>query len=166
MPRTRLFLKLASLFALAALAFAVAAVADHGRRHEGEGAKLLRSTLAPSMPTDPAFHGVTPGGVPWRLNRGAVRIERSGEFDLRVDGLVIPSLGNAGPVKTISASLYCGADANATAAATTQQVPLSSDGDARIHARVTLPAACLAPIVLVHPNGVAARYIAVTGWRS
>jgi hypothetical protein len=69
-------------------------------------------------------------------------------------------------VKTISASLFCGADANTTPAATTGQVPLSTDGDARIRQQVTLPATCLAPIVLVHPNGAMTRYISVTGWRS
>jgi hypothetical protein len=48
---------------------------------------------------------------------------------------------------------------------TTGQVPISADGDARIRQHVTLPATCLAPIVLVHPNGGTTRYISVTGWR-
>ena len=69
-------------------------------------------------------------------------------------------------MKTISASLFCGADTDIAAAATTDQVPLSADGDARIRDRVTLPATCLAPIVLVHPNGGLGRYIAVSGWKS
>jgi hypothetical protein len=69
-------------------------------------------------------------------------------------------------VKTIDASLYCGADANATAANTTQQVPLSSKGDARIHdSSFTVPATCLAPEILVHPNGIATTYITLDGWR-
>jgi hypothetical protein len=155
----------AVLVAVASLVFAVAALADHGHgRRNGE--KFLRSSLAPSVPNDPAFHGRTPGGVPWVLRRGEVSIQRSGRFELRVRGLVIPPTGNAGPVTTISASLFCGADANAAPAFTTHAVPLSSDGNARIREKVTLPAQCLAPIVLVHPNGGAARYIAVTGWKS
>jgi hypothetical protein len=74
-------------------------------------------------------------------------------------------MGTARPVTTVSASLFCGADTSATPAVTTGQVPISPEGDAKIHQRVTLPATCLAPIVLVHPNGATARYISLTGWR-
>jgi hypothetical protein len=52
-----------------------------------------------------------------------------------------------------------------TAAATTTQVPLSRKGNARIDQRVTLPSTCVAPIVLVHPNGIDGTYIAASGWR-
>ena len=90
------------------------------------------------MPGEAAFHGVNPGGVPWVLDRGEVRLNGDDELELQVEGLVIPKPagdGTAGGVKTISASLYCGADANTTAADTTRQVPLSRDGDARIRDR-------------------------------
>jgi len=130
----------------------------------GEGSTLLRSTLAPSVPGDPPFHGVTPGGAPWILDRGDVSIRDNGKLALEVEGLVIPALGTPDGVKTISASLYCGAEANTAPAATTKQVPLSRSGDAKIRQTLTLPATCFAPIVLVHPNGILARYIAVTGW--
>jgi hypothetical protein len=77
-----------------------------------------------------------------------------------------PGNGTPGPVKTISASLYCGADSNTAAADTTPQVPISSRGNARIGDRsFTVPDTCLAPVILVHPNGDAAHYIAVEGWR-
>jgi hypothetical protein len=66
---------------------------------------------------------------------------------------------------SVSASLFCGADSERTPAFTTAAVPISEHGDARIRQNVTLPATCLAPIVLVHPNGGTARYIAVSGWR-
>jgi hypothetical protein len=42
--------------------------------------------------------------------------------------------------------------------------PLSSAGDATIDAKVRLPRSCLAPIVLVHPNGQAGAYVAASGW--
>jgi hypothetical protein len=157
----------AALTAVAALVFAAIASGDHGRgRHEGHGAKLFASSLAPSVPTDPRFHNVAAGGAPWRLDRGSVRIDRRGDVALRLDGLVLTTTGDAGPVSTISASLFCGADTETAPAATTKQVPLSKDGDARIRDRVALPANCLAPTVLVHPNGGTARYIAVSGWKS
>ncbi|TMD42286.1 MAG: hypothetical protein E6I88_05330 [Chloroflexi bacterium] len=126
----------------------------------------LHSTLAPSHPTDPPFHSVTAGGVPWVLNHGRVSITPEGEFNVELDGLVIPGLGTPGPVTTVSASLYCGGDANVSPAATTRPANLSSRGDAEISDHVTLPETCLAPIVLIHPNNGLARYIAVTGWRA
>jgi hypothetical protein len=138
----------------------------HGKR---TGAPLIDESLAPSQPTDPAFHSVTPGSLPWVLKRGDVRLKRDGKLDLQVKGLVIPPpMGNGtpGPVTTISASLYCGADTNPMPADTTQQVPISSKGDARIHdASFTVPTTCLAPVILVHPNGLATTYIALDGWR-
>jgi hypothetical protein len=128
---------------------------------------LIHESLAPSIPAppDPTFHGVNPGGAPWVLKRGDVRIKRDGTFRVRLQGLVIPALGTPGPVEMVSASLYCGADDTA-AVATTGRVPISRSGDASINARVeTLPDTCLAPIVLVHPNGLDGAYISVTGFR-
>src|SRR5436305_15054829 len=49
----------------------------------GKGRTLLRSTLAPSLPGDPTFHGVNPGGAPWVLQRGEVRLKRNGQFPPR-----------------------------------------------------------------------------------
>ena len=141
---------------------------DNGGHGKGHGGPLIRETLAPSVPTDPAFHGVNPGGAPWVLKEG--RVQLSGDrLDLRVRGLVIPIApfnGTPGPVTTISASLYCGADSNTTAAATTGQVPINRDGDARIRDdSFAVPSTCLAPVILVNPNGIAAAYIAVDGWK-
>ena len=171
-PRTRLFAVIALLAGIAALTLAAIASGDHGPgRDEDHGAKLFRSVLAPSQPpgTDPTIHGVTPGGVAWSLHRGKVTISRKGKFDLRLDGLVITATSTARPVTTVSASLFCGADANLTPAFSTATVPISEKGDARIRQHVTLPATCLAPIVLVHPGafqpGGTNRYISVTGWR-
>jgi hypothetical protein len=166
----------ASAAAIAALLMALAAGAfgatgnsqrhdptHHGKRH---GIPVLKAALAPSQPTDPALHGVAAGGAPWVLKFGEVRLKSNGHLDLRVKGLVIPSLGNTGPVTTIAASLYCGADSDTTAVATTQQVRISHSGNARIHdTSFTVPSTCLAPVILVHPNGLQNLYIALNGWR-
>jgi hypothetical protein len=137
----------------------------HGKRHHG----LIEASLAGSLPTDPTFHGVSPGGAPWVLKRGDVTLKRDGKLTLEVKGLVIPSPpgdGTPGGVATISASLYCGADADTAAADTTDQVPISRKGDARIRDEsFDVPSTCLAPVVLVHPNGITTRYIAADGWR-
>jgi len=89
--KLRWFLVLAGV---AALTFAAIASGDHGH---GKGGKLFRSSLAPSQLTDPAFHAVTPGGAPWSLDRGSVKIGRNGHFDLRLKGLVITTTAPHGP---------------------------------------------------------------------
>jgi hypothetical protein len=138
---------------------------EHGKGH---GVQLVRESLAPSVPTDPAFHGVIPGNAPWVLKDGRVRLSTH-SLDLRVRGLVIPvapANGTPGPVTTISASLYCGADSETTAAETTGQVPISRDGDARIKDdSFDVPSTCLSPVILVNPNGINTLYITVDGWR-
>jgi hypothetical protein len=142
----------------------------HGKGHDHRhGGELLSATLAPSVPEDPTFHGVAPGGAPWVLKEGSVSLSTH-RLDLRVKGLVIPVApgnGTPGPVTTISASLFCGADmTETTAAATTGQVPISRRGDARIRDNsFDVPATCLAPVILVNPNGLANLYIAVDGWK-
>jgi len=74
--------------------------------------------------------------------------------------------GTPGPVTTISASLYCGADMNTMAAATTGQAPINRNGDARIRDdSFAVPSTCLAPAILVNPNGIASLYIALDGFR-
>jgi hypothetical protein len=154
--------------AISALVFALAASADHGRRgdddHGGPG-KLFVTRLVGSVLADPAIHGVTRGGVPWDLKRGGATLGRSGRFKLRVRGLVVAGTDNPDGVTSITASLFCAPDSSA-AAFTVGPVPLSSDGDARIRQHVTVPARCLAPVVLVHPNGNGARYIAASGFRA
>ncbi|HEY7268151.1 MAG TPA: hypothetical protein VH501_10680 [Solirubrobacterales bacterium] len=152
-------------------ALAVGALSAIGSEHghgKGHGGQALRESLAPSVPDDPALHGVIPGNAPWVLKEGSVRLDRH-SLDLRVRGLVIPVApgnGTPGPVNTISASLYCGADSDTMAVQTSGQVPISRDGDARIRDRsFDLPASCLSPVILVHPNGNTTAYITVDGWR-
>jgi hypothetical protein len=160
-----------ALVAAMSMALATGAFGDHGGGHQRghHGSAFVDETLAPSVPTDPTFHGVAPGGAPWVLKRGDVELKRGGRLELEVRGLVIPNPpgnGTPGPVTTISASLYCGADSSATAADTTPQVPINSRGNARIRDRsFTVPDTCLAPVILVHPNGDATHYIAVEGRR-
>ena len=150
------------------MALAVGASGSGGSGSGDNGSPQLESSLAASMPGDPSFHGVAPGGLPWVLDGGEVRIDDNG-LDLRVEGLVIPKPAGddtPGGVMTISASLYCGADSETAAADTTRQVRISRAGDARIRDRgFDVPSTCLAPVVLVHPNGSAEAYIAVDGGR-
>lgn len=157
--RTAVGLLSATALGWSAITGALSAFGDNGNHN---GNTLFRSTLAPAVLSDPTIHGVVRGGVPWQLDRGQVRLRHDGRLSVGIRGLLVLGTGTTGPVHSVSASLFCGADT--TPAATTSAVPLSSGGDARIDARITLPAKCLAPTVLVHPNGNAAAYIAASGF--
>ena len=157
---------------VAAAVFATAAAADHGGRGDhgrdhghGHGKTVLRQHLVGSILSDQNIHGVVRGGLPWQ-GGGDAKLSRKGRFAARLRGLIIPSLGNAGPVTTITISLYCSPDSDPAAAFTTQPVPLSQQGNARVRQHVTVPSRCLAPVLLVHPNGGAGAYIAATGFTS
>jgi hypothetical protein len=149
---------------VAAAVFVTAAAADHGGRGRGHHEPLLQQRLIGSILSDPPIHGVTRGGVPWE-GKGTATLERRGRFEVRIRGLVIAGTNNAGPVTTVTVSLYCAPDSSA-AVFTTTPAPLSSRGDARIRQHVTVPSRCLAPVVLVHPNGGAGAYIMATGFAS
>jgi hypothetical protein len=135
--------------------------------------RVLRSTLIGSKPAtgDPAgpqLFGVNPGGVPWVVASSDVDARRDGRIEVKFEGLLITGTGTAndgtvGPVRTVSASLYC----NGKSVGETATVPLSADGDAEIRDTIAAapgdPLGCAAPTVFVHPNGGEATYIAVTG---
>jgi hypothetical protein len=150
--------------ASSALVFSLQAGASGGHR-KGHG-KLFRSGLVGNLLTDPPIHAVTRAGAEWVLDKSSVTLNRKGKFNLRVKGLVLTSTGTTGTVTTITASFFCAPDSDAVAKFVAGPVPLEPDGDARIHQTVTVPSRCLAPVVLVHPNGGATRYIAVSGFKS
>jgi hypothetical protein len=150
--------------ASSALVFSLQAGASRGH-HEGHG-KVFRSGLVGNLLTDPPIHGVTRAGAEWVIDKSKVTLSRNGKFDLRVKGLVLTSTGTTGTVTTITASFFCAPDSNTVAAFVAGPVPLEPDGDARIHQNVTVPARCLSPVVLVHPNGGGTRYIAVSGFKN
>jgi hypothetical protein len=154
-----------ALAAVAALVFAFSAFGSSKDDGSTTGEALVRTTLAPSVPTDPAFHGIPAAGAPWIIRDGHVRLQPDGELEVRIRGLVLTSTGTAGPVTTISVSLLCGADSQVGPSATTGAFPLSPAGNAHIETTLPPPATCLAPIFVVHPNGGVTRYIAVSGWK-
>lgn len=149
---------------------AVTALAHQGVRERGggqgedRGHQALFTSLAPSVPTDPPLLGAAAGGVPWVLDSGEAKLRDDGRLTVRIRGLLIPSgpfAGTTGPVKTVTASLYCGD--SSTPVGTSDSVPLANDGDARISTTVALPAKCQIPALLIHPNGLLGTYIATSG---
>lgn len=167
--RTAVAVLTVSLLAGSAIT-AMSALADHGggrdrvRVQPGDGT-VLSTSLSPSVPTDPALLGATAGGVPWVLRSGEARLRADGRLTVRIRGLLIPSgqfAGTTGPVMTVSASLYCAG--NSTPVGTSDNVPLASDGDARIDTTLALPAKCQIPALLIHPNGALGVYITSSGF--
>jgi hypothetical protein len=111
--------------------------------------------------------GVASGGAPWVVRRGAAVLTDDGRLNVDVRGLVLPSDNNtAGPVTQVAASVVCG-DA---VAASSGAVTLTTNGDAEIRAKLTLPSPCLGAIVLVRVAGLngtvlaaPSAFIAATG---
>jgi hypothetical protein len=178
--RNRSVLVALAVLAAAALVAAVASADDGGRKGDddqgktGRGddaAKIFSAALVGSQLADRPIHGVARGGAPWVITRGRVQLAVDGRIKIALRGLVIPiahgtfPANTALPVTTVSASLFCAPDSTGPAA-TTKSVPISPDGNARITDKLTLPATCLAPTVLVHPNGGVGAYIALPGWRA
>jgi hypothetical protein len=160
-------LAIAALGAVALLmVFAVGALADNGHGNNGDrGHAVFESSIAPSVPADPMIHGVAAAGAAWVISEGEAKVTQDGRFKVEVEGLVLTATG-MNPVPTISASLYCGADTNTTATVTTPTVPFSMPaGDAEMEADFTLPAKCLAPVVLLHPRGGLGAYIGASGFQ-
>lgn len=131
---------------------------------EGGSRMVLSTSLVPSVPTDPGLLDTAAGGVPWVLGSGEAKLRSDGRLTVHVRGLLIPTgqfAGSPGPVKTITASVYCAA--NSTPVGTSGSVPLSSAGDARITTTITLRTKCQIPALLIHPNGTLGAYIATSG---
>ena len=138
---------------------------EHGNFGEHHGNTLFDTTLAPTVPGDPTLHGNAAGAAPWVLKFGRARLRQDGRLDVKIRGLVIPpptGNGTPGPVTTVRAALFCGNDT--TPAGTTPSVPLSTAGNARIRSQLSLPAKCLAPALLIQPNGSSTVYITANGF--
>src|SRR5437899_9616394 len=95
--RTLLTVIVASVAALS-MALAVVAFGSDGKDHPGKpnhpskpnhpgkgkhhGRPVIKESLGPSQPSDPTFHGVSPGTAPWVLQRGEVRLKGDGKLNL------------------------------------------------------------------------------------
>jgi hypothetical protein len=152
--RTAAFLA-GAVIGLSALAATSSASADSGGVPRSD---ILRAPLQGSQLTDPPLFGLVRGGAPWVISEGTARLRADGDLTVEVEGLIIPTRGD-NPLATLSATVVC----NGRDLLTTAPVPFSTAGDAQVHARVALPARCLAPAVLINPLSNAGVYIAATG---
>ena len=125
--------------------------------------KLLRNADLVGIETPgQVVRGITGGGLPWVVDHGSkAKVSADGRLKVDVKALVFapgtPLAGTPGPITSVVGSVVCADGAVASADA----VPLSSEGDARIDAWVTLPAGCEDPIVLVRTT--TGRWLAEAG---
>lgn len=155
--RGQLYRLAAVSIALVAPAAVVAALAPAASAAMPSSRVVLAAPLQPSVPADPPIFGVNPGKVPWVLHAGHVVLGQDGRLELNVAGFIDPVTGT-NPVPRLSASVYCAG----TLAGTTPTAAFPADGNARIHAMVSLPASCPDPVVLVNPGANTKAYIAST----
>jgi hypothetical protein len=140
---------------------------NHHGRHGNDNARFDQMLVGLPANQMIAIDGVPAAGAPWTVDRGSkASLKSHSRLDVRVRGLLLTGTGTAadgttGPVKQVVASLAC---ANGDTA-TTDAVPLSANGNARIRDHIKVPADCLAPVVLVRISGLAAAdpWIAATG---
>ena len=110
----------------------------------------LKSKLI-ACPTGIAIGDVPSCGKVWKLLSGTAEVKKDGTLVAEVKGLVLNdtstgiSNGTADGVDGVAAAVVCGGKV----AAQTDVVPLSKDGNAKVSQKVSLPADCAAPIIVL-----------------
>lgn len=115
--------------------------------------------------------GVNSCGKIWKLKSGEVDLDRDGDIEVEVRGLVLNDAstgefnGTADGVTQVVVSLVCGGS-KAAVVAESDRFPLSKDGNASIETKLRMPAQCIAPIVLVREiwDGKVGGWLAATGF--
>ncbi|MGH2701664.1 MAG: hypothetical protein ACRDJ2_07795 [Actinomycetota bacterium] len=117
------------------------------------------------------IRGVNGGGLPWEIDEGVGELRENGRLRVEVEGLVLArrapvpeDLRGTNPVPEFMAIVSCLTSSGGIAQTvniSTNPVPATPRGDARIRASVSLPTPCFAPIVFVTSPGGA--WFAVTG---
>jgi hypothetical protein len=145
----------------------------HGQRHHRDVLEFdtMAGVDGAFVGTANPIRGVPGGGLPWQIDRGRGELRADGSLRVRVEGLVLldaapvpPDLQGTNPVPMFKAVVSCltsmGGNA-VTKNVSTDTFPASTDGDARIRAKLMLPSPCFAPIVFVtSPTGA---WFSVTG---
>ena len=126
-------------------------------------------TACPSNKT--AIGDVGSCGKIWKLKSGEAHLSKDGKLKVEVKGLVLndESVGkfNGTPdgVDAVAAAVICHGPSGAAVAAQTEAVPLSKDGNANVDAKVSLPAGCIGPVIVLRERyeGKIGGWLAATG---
>ncbi|HEY6875704.1 MAG TPA: hypothetical protein VI384_05030 [Candidatus Dormibacteraeota bacterium] len=94
--------------------------------------------------------GLTGGGLPWMISSGIGSVDRRGNVDVTVHGLVLAAGANAGknPIGSFAATVSC-LTPHGIVNVTTGLFPATVSGDSSIHDTVALPHPCKSPQVFV-----------------
>lgn len=163
-------------FAVALMGLAVVVGLVSPATSTGSGADILEFDVMagvsePFTGTANPIRNVNGGGLPWELDKGEGRLRKNGELRVEVEGLVLArrapvpeSQQGTNPAPEFIGIVSCLTSSGGTAQTvnvSTNPVPATPDGDARIRERVALPKPCFAPIVFVASSG--GSWFAVTG---
>jgi hypothetical protein len=99
--------------------------------------------------------GIKGGGLPWVIKSGRGEVDRQGEVEVRVRGLIItvPPVNGVNPVPFFRATVSCLTN-EGVVNVSTGLVAASSAGNSTIEAKVTLPHPCRSPeVFVVSPGG-------------
>jgi len=115
--------------------------------------------------------GVLNCGRIWKIADGSVNLSADGALRVNIKGLVLDDtdtgLSNGTPngVTGVVAALVCGPNGGSVVAQTAG-VPINIRGEARIRVHITMPAQCVAPIVLIREIylGEVGGWLAATGF--
>jgi len=155
------------LAAVAAVALGMSVAASHAR---ADGAMMKSSLIA--CPSDKTvIGGVHACGKIWALHEGEAELGQDGRVHVELHGLVLndPTTekynGSPDGVDAVAVAVVCGGTSGSVAAQA-EPVLLSHKGDATIDAKLTLPAHCFAPAILVRERyeGKIGGWLAATGF--
>jgi hypothetical protein len=115
--------------------------------------EVLKAKLKPCVKDGTTFGEVGSCGKVWKLGSGEAKLEADGKIKVEVKGLVLNDTstgefnGTPDGVTDVVATLIC----NGTeVAGMADRVPLSNPkGDAKIETKLSMPANCAKPIVLL-----------------
>lgn len=96
--------------------------------------------------------GITGGGKAWVITSGRGEVDRLGNVEVKVSGLVIPALGGINPVTSFKATVSC-LTPHGVVNVSTGLFAASATGDSTIEGSVALPHPCKAPEVFVGNAG-------------
>lgn len=107
-------------------------------------------------------------GKVWKIGSGDATLHSDGRLMIQVKGLVLNDAstgefnGTADGVTHVVGTVLC----NGKVAAQTEWSPLSKDGKATVNAKLSLPAACIAPTLVVREvwEGKVGGWLAAAGY--
>lgn len=146
-----------------------AAFADDDDNRNGNN-NLISANMTPCLHDGTVLGGLNSCGKIWTLASGRAKLSSNGKLQIHIKGLVLndPSTGtsNGTPdgVTDVTGVLICGGSGGVVAAQTAR-VAMPQSGNVWIHARIAVPATCVAPVIAVREvfAGADGGWLAATG---